>query len=255
MHDPEHQNSIFTVLPLYGTFYIISLTVDRTAMIIAVFFIAGVFLIGGAAWLGVLFEQAPCGFQCDKHGYFHGNLNACPKCGNSDFPTRQWLRPSSLGSTTLPSPLSASRSAAPQAVKLVPYASARALRIVSSRRSLSPRRKWVVNLSDGLEINRCRAERMKGIRANLAKQQAQTVQLPMTPPLSWHGYGVPHSRLQGEPYRTSCIFSPTIQSRSRTPRKFPNLIHAQPTQQQNGQELYMWDCRPYGLEHAWHIHL
>jgi hypothetical protein len=44
-----------------------------------------VLLIGGAAWLAVLFEQAPCGFQCDKHGYFHGKLIACPKCGVAVF--------------------------------------------------------------------------------------------------------------------------------------------------------------------------
>jgi hypothetical protein len=54
-------------------------------MITAMVFIAGVLLIGGAAWLAVLFEQAPCGFQCDKHGYFHGKLIACPKCGVAVF--------------------------------------------------------------------------------------------------------------------------------------------------------------------------
>jgi hypothetical protein len=100
MHDPEHQNNTFTVLPFYDTSEVISLTVDRTAMIIEVLFIAGVLLIGGAAWLGVLFEQAPCGFQCDKHGYFHGNLNACPKCGNSDFPTLHGFSPKADGTAT-----------------------------------------------------------------------------------------------------------------------------------------------------------
>jgi hypothetical protein len=95
MHDSEHQNSTFPVFLLYGTSDVLLLTVNRTTMITEMLFIAGVLLIGGAAWLAVLFEQAPCGFQCDKHGYFHGKLNACSKCGGSDFPTGQWLQPSS----------------------------------------------------------------------------------------------------------------------------------------------------------------
>jgi hypothetical protein len=81
MHDSEQQNNTFTVLPLSGTSSVYYLRLNSTTMISEMLFIAGVLLIGGAAWLAVLFEQAPCGFQCDKHGYFRGKLNACPKCG------------------------------------------------------------------------------------------------------------------------------------------------------------------------------
>jgi hypothetical protein len=85
MHDSEHQSNTFTVLPLCGTSGVYYLRLNSTTMIIEMLFIAGALLIGGAAWLAVLFEQAPCGFQCDKHGYLHGKLNTCPKCGVAIF--------------------------------------------------------------------------------------------------------------------------------------------------------------------------
>jgi hypothetical protein len=75
----DAKNDPFAVLPTR------ELAANRTAMITAMFFVGGVLLIGGGVWLAVLFEQAPCGFQCDKHGYLHGKLNACPKCGVAIF--------------------------------------------------------------------------------------------------------------------------------------------------------------------------